>query len=79
VDQIARGSLGKSSRIGSEGDPVTPDQMANIEQVLPGQTFRIVEVFYDYGPSTLTPLENFLKTALPDEFYVRTIFTDVSA
>ena len=79
VNQITRGSLGKSSRIGSTGDPVTSAEIPKIDDVLPGQTFQIIEVFYDYGPSTLTPLEGFMKSMLPDDFYVRTIFTDVSS
>ncbi|MGH7828841.1 MAG: TadE/TadG family type IV pilus assembly protein [Candidatus Binatia bacterium] len=77
TDQITRGSLGKSSQIGSEGDPVTSAQIPKIDEISPGQTFQVIEVFYDYGPSTLTPLQNFLNQALPNNFYVRTIFTDV--
>jgi hypothetical protein len=69
-----RGALGESSKIGSVGAKV---QLTGIDNVGPGQTFHAIEVFYDYGPSRLTPIENLIGS-LGKIFYERTIFTDVS-
>ena len=71
-----RGGFTQTSKIGNNGD-CAEMAMPNIKGMASGQTFHVVEVFYNYAPSTLTPLEGFLGAALPDIFYDKTIFTQV--
>ncbi|MFQ5684289.1 MAG: TadE/TadG family type IV pilus assembly protein [Candidatus Binatia bacterium] len=76
-----RGSLGQTSKIGSDGNTVNWAEFgidpASVT-LTAGQTFHVVEVFYDYGPSKLTPIDNLTGNLLPELFYDRTIFRDVT-
>jgi hypothetical protein len=69
-DQIIRGNLGQGSQIGVEGETVT---IPGVENVGPGQIFKAIEVFYDYGPNVMT----FIGNNIEKIFYDRTIFTKV--
>jgi len=69
--QIERGSLGQSSKLGPVNQTVT---LSGINNVGPGQTFHVVEVFYDYHSAVLT----FVGNQLDPIIYDRTIFTNVS-
>jgi len=71
--QIVRGNFAHSSKIGPVGANVTPENLPGIESVGPGQIFKVIEVFYDYGPSVIT----FIGNNIDKTFYDRTIFTKV--
>jgi len=68
--QIIRGNLGQVSKIGGVGTIVT---IPGVENVGPGQTFKAIEVYYDYGPNVIT----FIGNSIDKIFYDRTIFTKV--
>ena len=68
--QIIRGNFAHSSKIGGVGATVT---IPGVENVGPGQTFKVIEVFYDYGPNVIT----FIGNNMDKTFYDRTIFTKV--
>ena len=68
--QIVRGNLAQTSKLGAVGNPVT---IPGIDNVLPGQIFKVIEVFYDYGPNVIT----FIGNNIDKTFYDRTIFTKV--
>jgi hypothetical protein len=73
-----RGSLGPSdTNIGADGACASIG-LPGIKDMPPLQTLHVVEVFYDYGPSRLTPIQSFVGNILPTTFYTRTVFTDVS-
>jgi hypothetical protein len=67
-----RGSMGQSSKLGPVNQTVT---LSGINSVGPGQTFHVIEVFYDYHSAILTFVGNQLNTTI----YDRTIFTNVSS
>ena len=69
-DQIIRGNMAESSKIGVVGATVT---IPGVENVGPGQTFKAIEVYYDYGPNVIT----FIGNGIDKTFYDRTIFTKV--
>jgi len=69
-DQIIRGNMGQTSKIGAVGETVT---IPGVENVGPGQTFKAMEIFYDYGPNVIT----FIGNNIDKIFYDRTIFTKV--
>lgn len=71
--QIIRGSMAESSKIGPQGATVTPSNLPGIGSVGPGQTFKVIEVYYDYGPNVIT----FIGNSMDKTFYDRTIFTKV--
>jgi TadE-like protein len=71
--QIMRGSMPESSKIGLQGATVTPSNLPGIGSVGPGQTFKVIEVYYDYGPNVIT----FIGNSMDKTFYDRTIFTKV--
>jgi len=71
--QIPRGNFAHSSKIGALGAEVTTDNLPGIGSVGPGQTFMVIEVFYDYGPNVIT----FIGNNIDKTFYDRTIFTKV--
>ena len=71
--QIIRGNFAHSSKIGPVGATVTPANLPGIANVGPGQTFKVIEVFYDYGPNVIT----FIGNNIDKTFYDRTIFTKV--
>lgn len=71
--QIRRGGLAESSVVGAPGATVTSSEIPNIDSVALGQTFEMVEIFYDYAPDEcgtaaaanlncpLTPLQSFTE------------------
>jgi hypothetical protein len=69
-EQIIRGDMGQTSKIGAVGDPVT---IPGVDNVGPGQIFKVIEVFFDYGPNVIT----FIGNNIDKIFYDRTIFTKV--
>lgn len=71
--QIYRGSFGQSSKLGGAGTIITPSILPGIENVIAGQIFKAIEVFYDYGPNVIT----FIGNNIDKTFYDRTIFTKV--
>ena len=71
--QIIRGSFAHSSKIGGQGATVTTSTLPGIGNVIQGQTFKVIEVFYDYGPNVIT----FIGNNIDKTFYDRTIFTKV--
>lgn len=79
VDTWIRGGFGKESKIGLHDSPVNWAELAVVpSSISAGNRFHVIEVYYDYRPSIVTPLENFLRSSLPTTFYERAIFTDVS-
>jgi hypothetical protein len=65
--------MAESSKIGPLGATVTPANLPGIGSVGPGQTFKVIEVYYDYGPNVIT----FIGNNIDKTFYDRTIFTKV--
>jgi len=72
--QLLRGTLSKASKLGTPGTQVTQTVLPGIQNVKAGQTFDVIEVFYDYAPSIIT----FVGKGISTDFYERTIFTNVS-
>jgi hypothetical protein len=72
-EQIIRGSLNQSSKIGPVGAIVNAN-LDGFDSVAPGQKFHAIEVFYDYGPDVIT----FIGNGFNKIFYDRSIFTHVS-
>jgi hypothetical protein len=73
-----KGSFSQPSKIGSDGDCADlGDLRSSIKSMAAGQTFHVLEVFYDYSGGTITPIQNLLGFALPNTFYDRTLFTEV--
>jgi hypothetical protein len=66
-----------SSKIG-ENSECASAKLPGIKDMPPLQTLHAVEVFYNYDPSILTPVGNFIGSIAGNQFYSRTIFTDVS-
>jgi hypothetical protein len=71
--QIIRGSLNQTSKLGAEGDTVN-GKINGFDSVAPGQTFHVIEVFYNYAPNVIT----FIGNSINQIFYERSIFTNVS-
>src|SRR5437870_1982286 len=72
------GSLGPSDTdIGADGVCAFAG-LPGVKDMPALQTLHVIEVLYDYGPSRLTPIQNFIPNILPTTFYTRTVFTDVS-
>jgi Flp pilus assembly protein TadG len=71
------GSLGSSSQIGADGDcaSIALPEVKNLSTS--GIVLHVVEVFYDYAPSKLTPAQNFIANLVPGIFYRRSVFMDV--
>jgi TadE-like protein len=74
----AYGALGQSSQIGADGDCayVALPEVKNL--TTQGLTLHVVEVFYDYAPSKLTPIQNFVAAFTTGIFYRRSVFMDVT-
>ena len=77
------GLLLQSSKIGADGvcasassDTEWNESIKGLTTI--GLTLHIVEVFYDYAPSQLTPAQNFIGALVPGIFYRRTVFTDIT-
>ncbi|MDP2601747.1 MAG: pilus assembly protein [Deltaproteobacteria bacterium] len=69
-DQIVRGSMPEVSKLGAVGATVT---IPGVDNVIAGQIFKVIEVYYDYGPNVIT----FIGNNIDKTFYDRTIFTKV--
>ena len=71
------GSLNRASQVGDDGDCayVKLPEVKNLSTQ--GLKLHVIEVFYDYAPSKLTPVEAFIGALAPGIFYRRTIFMDV--
>jgi len=73
--QIVKGTLNKTSKLGTPtGIPIPQTTLPGIQDVKAGQTFHVIEVFYDYAPSIIT----FVGKGINTDFYERTVFTGVS-
>ena len=72
--QLIRGTLNKASKLGTPGTQVTQAILPGIQNVAVGQSFHVIEVFFDYAPSIITYVGRGINTDL----YERTIFTDVN-
>jgi hypothetical protein len=71
------GSLAQTSQVGSNGDCayLTLPEVKNLSTS--GIVLHVVEVFYDYGPSKLTPVQNFIGILAPGIFHRQSVFMDV--
>ena len=71
------GSLSQNSNLGNDGDCayLLLPEVKNLSTQ--GLVLHVIEVFYDYGPSKLTPVEAFIGALAPGIFYRRTVFMDV--
>lgn len=71
------GTFNQASAVGNDGDCayVKLPEVKNLSTQ--GLTLHVVEVFYDYAPSKLTPVEAFIGVLAPGIFYRRTVFMDV--
>jgi Flp pilus assembly protein TadG len=72
------GSLSQSSRIGNDGDCayLALPEVKNLSTQ--GLYLHVMEVFYDYGASRLTPAQAFITALTPGLFYRRSVFMDVT-
>jgi hypothetical protein len=72
--RTTRGNLNKQSKLGSaDGVPIPYTDLPGLQNVQPGQTFHVFEVFYDYAPYIVT----FVGRGITTDLYERTIFTNV--
>jgi Flp pilus assembly protein TadG len=71
------GSLGQASQVGADGTCayLTLPEVKNLSTS--GIVLHIVEVFYDYGPAKLTPVQNFIGVLAPGIFHRQSVFMDV--
>ena len=72
------GSLSQASKIGSDGDCAylaSAKKWKNLSTQ--GLKLHVINVFYDYTPSKLTPADAFISALTPGLFYRRSIFMDV--
>jgi hypothetical protein len=73
-----KGGFSQPSKIGNHGDCADLGALGtSIKSMADGQTFHVIEAFYDYSGGAMTPVQNFLEFALPNMFYDRTIFTQI--
>ena len=72
--QIPRGLLVKNSKLSATGAVNEIVTIPGINGVIAGQTFQVIEVFYNYAPYIVTYVGRGINT----DFYDRTIFTNVS-
>ena len=71
------GSLSQASKIGSDGDCayLALPEVKNLSTQ--GLKLHVIEVFYDYTPSKLTPADAFISALATGLFYRRSVFIDV--
>jgi len=69
-----RGLLVKNSKLSTNGAVNDIVTIPGIDGVKAGQTFHVIEVFFNYAPSIIT----FVGRGINTDFYDRTIFTNVS-
>ena len=69
--------LNHASGVGNHGDCayLLLPEVKNLSAQ--GLVLHVVEVFYDYAPSKLTPVEAFIGALTPGIFYRKTVFMDV--
>jgi hypothetical protein len=73
--RFTRGTLNQQSKLGSvNGVPIPYAVLPGLEDVEPGQTFHVFEVFYNYAPYIVT----FIGRGIRTDLYDRTVFTNVS-
>lgn len=72
--QLTEGLLVKSSKLSSTGAVNEIVTIPGIGGVIAGQTFQVIEVYYNYLPYIVTYVGKGINT----DFYDRTIFTNVS-
>jgi hypothetical protein len=77
------GGLSRSSKIGADGACASASSDTQWNASIKGLTaiqlrFHVMEVFYDYAPSKLTPAQNFIGAFVPGIFYSKTVFMDVT-
>ncbi len=72
--QTTRGTLTKNSKLSVTGAVNEVVSIPGIDGVRAGQTFHVIEVFYNYAPYIITYVGKGINT----DFYDRTIFTNVS-
>jgi len=72
--QLTRGLLVKNSKLSSTGAVNEIVTIPGIGSVIAGQTFQVIEVYYNYLPYIVTYVGKGINT----DFYDRTIFTNVS-
>lgn len=72
--QLTRGLLVKNSKLSSTGAVNEIVTIPGISGVIAGQTFQVIEVYYNYLPYIVTYVGRGINT----DFYDRTIFTNVS-
>lgn len=72
------GAMVQPSKVGADGDCayVALPEVKNLSTQ--GLTLHVIEVFYDYAPSKLTPAEAFIGAFAPGIFYRRSVFMDVT-
>jgi Flp pilus assembly protein TadG len=76
--QWTYGALSQASQLGANGSCASAALPEVKDLSTQGLTFHVIEVFYDYGPSQLTPIGNFIGGFVPGTFYARTMFMDVT-
>jgi len=71
------GSLSWNSNLGNDGECayLLLPEVKNLSAQ--GLVLHVIEVFYDYAPSKLTPVEGFIGALAPGIFYRKTVFMDV--
>ncbi len=74
VNRHTRGLLVKNSKLSATGAVNEIVTIPGINGVIAGQTFHVIEVFYNYAPYIVTYVGKGINT----DFYDRTIFTNVS-
>lgn len=72
--QETRGLLVNNSKLSATGAVNEIVTIPGINGVKAGQTFHVIEVFFNYAPSIVT----FVGKGINTDFYDRTIFTNVS-
>lgn len=72
--QLTRGLLVKNSKLSSTGAVNEIVTIPGIGSVIAGQTFQVIEVYFNYLPYIVTYVGKGINT----DFYDRTIFTNVS-
>ena len=72
--QTPRGLLVKNSKLSATGAVNEIVTIPGINGVIAGQTFHVIEVYYNYLPYIVTYVGKGINT----DFYDRTIFTNVS-
>jgi len=71
------GSLSATTKVGADGECACK-YLPQVEQLTDqGLTFYVVELFYNYAPSTITSLQKFIGNVIPGTLYHRSVFLDL--